>query len=117
MNDEGDAFGFSAVTDNCVFYTHRHHAYWRLDFDIDGPDGDVVTESPNPTPGPPKRGRRPRTPPVSPTGPSVAGTGQPTPAMAGAPQAAGPVSPAPAANGAAGADAISQIMGTIGKLV
>jgi hypothetical protein len=65
----------------------------------------------------PKRGRRARTPPVSPTGPSVAGTGQPAMAMAGQPQAAAPVSPTPAANGAAGADAISQIMGTIGKLV
>jgi Cu2+-containing amine oxidase len=51
-------FGFSAVTDNCVNYAHRHHAYWRLDFDIDGPAGDVVTEGPDP-PLPPKRGRRP----------------------------------------------------------
>ena len=53
------SFGFAAVTDNCVNYAHRHHAYWRLDFDIDGPAGDVVTEGPNPKAAPPKRGRRP----------------------------------------------------------
>ena len=52
-------FGFSAVTDNCVNYAHTHHAYWRLDFDIDGPASDLVTEGPNPQPGPPGRGRRP----------------------------------------------------------
>ena len=41
-------FGFSAVADGCVTVTHRHHAYWRFDFDIDGPGGDIVTEGPNP---------------------------------------------------------------------
>lgn len=39
--------GYSAVANACVANTHRHHAYWRLDFDIDGPDGDVVTEGPD----------------------------------------------------------------------
>jgi hypothetical protein len=40
--------GFAAVNASCIAYTHRHHGYWRLDFDIDGPDNDVVTEGPNP---------------------------------------------------------------------
>ena len=53
-------FGFSAVTDNCVNYAHRHNAYWRLDFDIEGPGGDVVTEGRPLKPGD-KRGRRPPT--------------------------------------------------------
>jgi hypothetical protein len=39
-------FGFSAVANGCVSNTHRHHAYWRFDFDIDGPDGDTITEGP-----------------------------------------------------------------------
>ena len=52
-------FGFAAVNDNCVNFAHRHHAYWRLDFDVDGPAGDIVTEGPDPTAVPPKRGRRP----------------------------------------------------------
>jgi hypothetical protein len=41
-------FGFSAVNDACISFTHRHHAYWRFDFDIDGPANDLVTEGPNP---------------------------------------------------------------------
>jgi hypothetical protein len=52
--------GFAAVNSGCIASTHRHHAYWRLDWDIDGP-GDVVARetlrpafTPNPgTPGPP----------------------------------------------------------------
>ena len=51
-------FGFAAVSDNCVNFAHRHHAYWRLDFDIDGPAGDIVTEGLELAP-PDKRGRRP----------------------------------------------------------
>ena len=51
-------FGFSAVADGCVSFTHRHHAYYRLDFDIDGPAGDIVTEGPLPK-GDPGRDRRP----------------------------------------------------------
>jgi hypothetical protein len=43
-------FGFSAVNDPCISFTHRHHAYWRFDFDIDGPANDLVTEGPNPAP-------------------------------------------------------------------
>lgn len=35
-------FSFSSATDSCTSTTHRHHAYWRFDFDIDGSDGDVV---------------------------------------------------------------------------
>jgi len=52
-------FGFTAVSDPCVNHTHRHHAYWRFDFDIDGPDGDIVTEGPNPGVAPGRPGPRP----------------------------------------------------------
>lgn len=38
--------GFTAVANNCTNYLHRHHAYWRFDFDIDGPAVDTVTEGP-----------------------------------------------------------------------
>jgi hypothetical protein len=50
-------FGFSAVNAGCVSCTHKHHAYWRLDFDIDDPGNDIVTEGPNPNVGPSGRGR------------------------------------------------------------
>jgi hypothetical protein len=54
-------FGFSAVADPCTNFNHRHHAYWRFDFDIDGPGNDVVTEGPAPGAPPPGRGGpRPR---------------------------------------------------------
>jgi hypothetical protein len=52
-------FGFTAVADPCTNFTHRHHAYWRLDFDIDGPDGNVVTEGPNPSALPGRPGPKP----------------------------------------------------------
>ncbi len=49
-------FAFSAVSAGCVSCTHKHHAYWRFDFDIDSANPSVVTESPNPAqagrPGP-----------------------------------------------------------------
>jgi hypothetical protein len=44
-------FGFTAVGNPCPTFPHIHHAYWRLDFDIDGPDNDVVSEGPNPSGG------------------------------------------------------------------
>ena len=44
-------FGYTAVGNPCPSLTHIHHAYWRLDFDIDGPANDVVTEGPNPSGG------------------------------------------------------------------
>lgn len=44
-------FGFSAVDASCVYHSHRHHAYWRLDFDLDGPANDLVAEGPNPGAG------------------------------------------------------------------
>jgi len=44
-------FGFTAVNNFCPALTHIHHAYWRLDFDVDGPANDVVTEGPNPSGG------------------------------------------------------------------
>src|SRR5262249_2018734 len=53
-------FGYSAVSNSCINYTHKHHAYWRLDFDIDGPLNDVVTEGPDPSaPGVGGAGGRP----------------------------------------------------------
>lgn len=51
-------YGFGAVNASCISYAHRHHAYWRFDFDIDGPANDVVTEGPAPSPGP-RPGPRP----------------------------------------------------------
>ncbi|MEX1245502.1 MAG: hypothetical protein WEB59_14635 [Thermoanaerobaculia bacterium] len=51
--------GFSAVNDSCIAFDHRHHAYWRFDFDIDGPANDVVTEGPAPRPGGGRGGTRP----------------------------------------------------------
>jgi hypothetical protein len=55
-------FGFSAVSSGCVSCTHKHHAYWRLDFDIDAATPNVVTEGPNPSQPPPPGhgGPRPR---------------------------------------------------------
>ena len=44
-------FGYTAVNNPCPTFPHIHHAYWRLDFDIDGPANDVVTEGPNPGSG------------------------------------------------------------------
>ena len=44
-------FGFAAVDASCVSYTHRHHAYWRFDFDIDNLENDIVTEAAAPPPG------------------------------------------------------------------
>jgi hypothetical protein len=38
-------FGFAAVQASCVSYTHRHHVYWRFDFDVDGAAGDRVRPS------------------------------------------------------------------------
>ena len=34
----------TAVTHPCVQYTHNHHAYWRLDFDLAGAAGDYVDD-------------------------------------------------------------------------
>jgi len=36
--------GFTAVMDPCTQKSHNHHAYWRFDFDIDGPDHDLIEE-------------------------------------------------------------------------
>ena len=41
-------YGFAAVNASCISLHSRHHAYWRFDFDIDGPANDVVTEGPAP---------------------------------------------------------------------
>lgn len=38
-------FSFAAATAACTQIGHRHHAYWRFDFDLDGtPTDDVVRE-------------------------------------------------------------------------
>jgi hypothetical protein len=56
-------FGFSAVDAGCVSCTHKHHAYWRLDFDIDSTNDNIVTEGPDPSP-PPGGGRSAPRPPA-----------------------------------------------------
>ncbi len=43
-------FSFAAASATCTSQAHRHHVYWRFDFDIDGADGDVIREV-NPTAG------------------------------------------------------------------
>jgi Copper amine oxidase, enzyme domain len=45
-------FAFGALNSGCIGYTHRHHAYWRFDFDIDSGDSSVVSESMRPAIGP-----------------------------------------------------------------
>ncbi|HEX2272792.1 MAG TPA: hypothetical protein VHG90_02850 [Acidimicrobiales bacterium] len=37
-------FGATAVRNPCTCIPHDHHAYWRLDFDVLGPEGNVVQE-------------------------------------------------------------------------
>ncbi len=46
--------GFAAVNSSCIAFTHRHHAYWRFDFDVDAPGNAVVLETVRPqlTPNP-----------------------------------------------------------------
>ena len=35
-------FGFGAVANGCTCFLHTHHAYFRFDFDIDGPPNNIV---------------------------------------------------------------------------
>lgn len=37
-------FGFTAVDNSCTCAAHRHHAYWRFDFDINGSPNDRIDE-------------------------------------------------------------------------
>lgn len=41
--------GFAAVANPCTCEPHVHHAYWRLDFDVTGPDLNLVQEHNSPT--------------------------------------------------------------------
>lgn len=41
-------FGSAAGHNACTCHPHVHHAYWRLDFDILGPDSNVVQEHNDP---------------------------------------------------------------------
>lgn len=45
-------FGFGTYNTSCSGATHRHHAYWRFDFDIDDAGGDTVTQIGGSQPGP-----------------------------------------------------------------
>ena len=62
------AFRFGAVSNPCTCYDHVHHAYFRLDFDLDGhPNRVEEHDQPDPTGGPVVRrltreARRPRDP-------------------------------------------------------
>ena len=38
-------FGFTSTGSACTQNARYHHAYWRFDFDIDGPDDDYVVET------------------------------------------------------------------------
>lgn len=38
-------FGYAAIDAFCITFTHHHHNYWRLDFDINGADHDTVVET------------------------------------------------------------------------
>ncbi|WP_433444667.1 hypothetical protein [Nonomuraea sp. CA-141351] len=47
LGDNGDIsprFGFAATANPMTCLVHRHHAYWRLDFDIDGAGNDVIEQ-------------------------------------------------------------------------
>jgi len=44
-------FGFGTYSDACADSTHRHHAYWRFDFDIDDAAGDTVSQISGNLPG------------------------------------------------------------------
>ncbi|MFI9550353.1 hypothetical protein [Nonomuraea endophytica] len=47
LGDDGTIrprFGFAATRNPMTCKVHRHHAYWRFDFDIDGAENDVVEQ-------------------------------------------------------------------------
>jgi hypothetical protein len=41
-------FGFAAAANPCTCKVHVHHAYWRFDFDILAPNGNVIQEHNDP---------------------------------------------------------------------
>ena len=56
LHDDGTIsprFGFSAVENSCVCNIHHHHVYWRLDFDINTAENNVVSEFNSPPIVPP----------------------------------------------------------------
>ncbi|HYE95190.1 MAG TPA: hypothetical protein VD962_03205, partial [Rubricoccaceae bacterium] len=44
-------YSFSAASATCTSAAHRHHAYWRFDFDLEGTAADDVVREVNPTTG------------------------------------------------------------------
>ncbi len=46
------SFGFGTYNTSCSGATHRHHAYWRFDFDIDDAGSDTVSQVGGSLPGP-----------------------------------------------------------------
>jgi hypothetical protein len=43
-------FGYAGLSNSCVGCCgHRHHTYWRFDFDIDDPNNDLVGAPPGPS--------------------------------------------------------------------
>lgn len=53
-------FGFAATDNSCTCHLHTHHAYWRLDFDIETPSNNLVEEFNDPPLFPPHHWHRKR---------------------------------------------------------
>jgi hypothetical protein len=57
LRDDGvikPRFGFAATKNARTCLVHQHHAYWRLDFDIEGAGNDVVQQTGRVLPGRPR---------------------------------------------------------------